>query len=300
MKRRPVLALLAGAASAGCLGGGVGLGTTNRTTVTAPEECPPFDSDVKEVFCSPGADEPLSFDSGGQSGSLPRAEFDFTLTNEASERFEVNFYGWSVWKYVRGEWFRVAPRGYPVPLMYLDPGDSHSWHLTVDNSDLDRPIPRAEGTEEMTVVGLGGGTYAFGTDGWFSSRSHEDQTGVATHFELTGDQIPLEPVGIDRTERDGDRVLAYDEPTGNGDRAVYRATRVENSPEEPRRMITEQVLRRRMLRNALAHFESGVRQVRLESGTTAYPAFGVGETRYVEYEGETYSIETERLEGELD
>lgn len=297
MNRRRALALLGSAATGGCLGGGFGSEpTTNPATVTAPEECPPFDSDVKRVFCSTDADELLSFDSGGQSGSLPHAKFDFVLANEANERFEVNFYGWSVWKYVQGEWFRVAPQGSPVPLMYLEPGDSHAWHLTVDNSDLDRPIPRAEGTEEMTVVGLGAGIYTFGIDGWFSDQSHEDKTGVATHFELTGDSIPLESVGIDRTERDGDRILVYDDLTGDEDPAAYVVTRVENPAEEPRRMITEQVLRRTLLRNALAHFESGVRQVRLESGTTGYPAFGIREVRYVEYEGATYRIETKRFD----
>lgn len=297
MNRRRVLALLGSAATAGCLGGELGSETlTSRTTATPPDECPPFGSDVKRVYCSPGADAPLSFDASGRSGSLPRAEFDFVLTNEASERFEVNFYGWSVWKHVRGEWFRVAPRGSPIPLMYLEPGDSHSWHLTADNADLDRPISRAEGTEEMTVVGLGGGTYAFGIDGWFSDRSNEDKTGVAAHFELVGESLSLDPVGIDRAERDGDRVLAYDEPTGNEDPAVYRVTRVEDPPEEPRRMITEQVVRRTMLRNALAHFEPDIREVRLEAGTTSYPAFGVRKPRFVEYEDATYRIETERLE----
>jgi hypothetical protein len=63
-------------------------------------------------------------------------------------------------------------------------------------------------------------------------------------------------------------------------------------------MIPEQVVRRTPLRNALAHFESGVRRVRLEAGTTTVPAFGVNEVRYVEYDGETYRIESERLETE--
>lgn len=313
MNRRQVLALLGSAGIAGCLGTSPDeprgtdrtTATTDRTTetdlpefgVSNPEGCPSFDSDVKRVVCSPDADDPLTFESGSQSGSLPRAEFEFVLTNGTNAQFDVNFYNWSVWKRAQGDWFRVAPRGWPQPLMYLRPGDSHAWHLTVDNTDLDRPIPRAEGTTNVTVIGLGAGTYAFGTDGWFNGQSYENGTGIATRFELTGDRLPLESVGIDWTKRDGDTVVG-DDPEGNEDRAAYVVTRVEDPPEEPRRMITEQVIRRTELRNALAHFESGVRQVRLEAGTTTYPAFGVREARYVEYEGQTYKIETERLEEE--
>lgn len=320
MNRRQVLALLGSTGIGGCLGGG-GSGnpastprtaatTTDRATdrtaatdlpelgVPNPEGCPSFDSDVKRVVCSPDVDAPLTFESGHQSGSLPRAEFEFVLTNGTNAQFGVNFYGWSVWKRAQGEWFRVAPRMVPQPLMYLRPGDSHAWHLTVDNTDLDRPIPRAEGTANVTVVGLGGGTYAFGTDGWFEGQHYENGTGIATRFELTGDPLPLNPVGVDRTERDGDTVVVHDDPNENEDRAAYVVTRVEDPSEKPRRMITEQVVRRTPLRNALAHFESGVRQVRLEAGTTTYPAFGVRDARYVEYEGQTYRIETERLDAE--
>lgn len=332
MNRRQVLALLGSAAAGGCLGGSgsdpatttrrsttepTPIETTHQTTeddpetqtatpeppelgVRDPDGCPPFDSDVKRIVCAPavGDDAPMTFEPATQSGSLPRSEFSFTLTNGTDAAFTANFYAWEVWKRVDGEWFRVAPRMWPQPAMIMRSGDSHTWHLTVDNTDLDRPIPASTGTESVTVVGLGSGTYAFGTDGWFQGQHYENGTGFAARFDLTGDPLELTPTGIDRTERDGDTVIVHDNPEENEDLAAYVVTRVESAPTEPRRMIPEQVLRRTELRNALAHFESGVQTVRLEAGTTAYPAFGVDEARYVEYEGETYRIETERLETE--
>ncbi|NEU56965.1 hypothetical protein [Halorussus sp. MSC15.2] len=326
MNRRQVLALLGSAAAGGCLGGSESppattsrstssVGTTGQTTesepetrtetpdqpelgVRNPEGCPPFDSDVKRVVCASavGDDAPMTLGPAGQSGSLPRAEFSFTLTNGTDAVFTVNYHAWEIWKRVDGEWFRIAPRSWPQPAMFLRPGGAHTWHLTVDNTDLDRPIPHSGGTESVTVAGLGPGTYAFGTDGWFRGQSYENATGFAARFELTGESLELAPTGIDRTERDGDTVVLHDDPEENEDRAAYVVTRVESAPEESRRMITEQVIRRTPLRNALAHFESGVRTVRLEAGTGTSPAFGVSEARYVEYEGQTYRIETEKLE----
>ncbi|MFC4450052.1 hypothetical protein [Halorussus aquaticus] len=324
MNRRQVLALLGSAAAGGCLDGSESdpattgrntssVATTRRTTsepetrtetpdppelgVRNPEGCPPFDSDVKRVVCASavGDDAPMTLGPAGQSGSLPRTEFSFTLTNGTETAFTANFYSWEVWKRDDGEWFRIAPRSWPQPAMVMRPGGAHTWHLTVDNTDLDRPIPHSGGTEEVTVTGLGPGTYAFGTDGWFRGQSYENATGFAARFELTGEPLELAPTGIDRTERDGDTVVLHDDPEKNEDRAAYVVTRVENAPEESRRLLTEQVIRRTPLRNALAHFESGVRTVRLEAGTTAFPAFYIGEARYVEYEGQTYRIETERV-----
>lgn len=317
MHRRRILALLGTTCFGGCIGSspaGPETTTVEETTMTSdrttpdppelgvpnPETCPPFDSNVKRVVCSSdvGDDAPLVIDPADQFGSLPRAEFDFTLGNEMNATFETNFYGWSVWKRVEEKWYNIAPRFVNQPLMRLRPGDSHEWHLTVDNADLDRPIPHSGGTRDVTVVGLGAGTYAFGIDGWFEGQTYEDKTGVAARFELTGDQLELTPVGIDRAERDGDTVVVHDESEGNDDRGRYVVTRIESAPEDPSRMITEQVVRETPLRNALAHFESRVRQVRLEAETTTFPAFGVNGTRYVEYEGETYSVKAERLDAE--
>ena len=325
MNRRQVLALLGSAAVGGCVGNSPGgPDTTYHTTTTDkpsdsegdamvtdrpsdppelgvsdPGGCPQFDSRVTRVVCSPEVgDSPLTFVPAEQSGSLPQARFEFSLTNGTDATFEVNFYNWSVWKRVEAEWYRVAPRFVNQPLMRLRAGDSHEWKLTVDNTDLNRPIPSASGTRDVTVIGLGPGTYAFGTDGWFEGQNYENKTGIAARFELAGEPLELMPVGIDEVERDGDIVVVRAEQEDEGDRAKFVATRVESAPEEPRRVITEQVIRETELRNVLAHFEPGVRRVRLEAGTTTYPAFGVNETQYVEYEGETYEIEAERLDAE--
>lgn len=49
--------------------------------------------------------------------------------------------------------------------MMLELGGSHTWNLTIDNTTLGEAFGRAQGTEEITIHGLGAGTYAFGIDG---------------------------------------------------------------------------------------------------------------------------------------
>lgn len=316
MKRRHALSVLGSAAVGGCLSSaptGESSAATTTSTEGPPdsvattdadpsavgtrnsEDCPPFGDDVVRVVCAPASDAPLTLAPVEQSGSLPTVDFTFTLANGTATTFQTNFYGWSVWKLVDGSWFRVAPRAWPQPLMSLSPGDTHTWDLTVDNADLDRRIPRSEGTAEATVVGLGAGTYAFGIDGWFETRSHEAQTGVAARFELRGDSLELTPVGIEDAdvERDGETVVVDDYPDGEEYRANYTVTRVESPEKESREMVVEQVVRETPLRNALAHFESGIRRVRLQSETTTYPPFGIDEPRYVTYDGEHFRIGTE-------
>lgn len=319
MDRRRLLALLGSAGLGGCLGADPGDPTTGTTTQNAtterqtttgadgtatgteppdvgtadPQGGPPFDGDVRRYVYAPAADDAsLAIAPAEQSGSLPRAEFPFTLTNGTDATFSVNFYAWKLWKRVDGEWFHVAPRMWPQPLMTLGPGDAHTWRLTVDNADLDRPIPRSEGTEAVTVVGLGAGTYAFGTDGWFEGDGYQNAVGLSARFDLSGDPLELTPTGIDSVERDGDEVVVRDDPDDESYLATYTVARVDDPPTEPRRLIAEQIIRDTPLRNALAHFESGVRKVVYRAETTTYPPFGVREPRYVAYDGDSFRIET--------
>lgn len=315
MKRRHVLSLLGSAAFGGCVSApqtGTEDAVTTRkleqmtTTgtdlselgVPNPNDCPSFSNaifsdNVSRVVCATSMDDPLTIVPATQSGSLPESDFTFTLVNGTTTTYKTNYYSWSVWKREDGQWFRVAPTGWPIPQMSLSPGSTHRWNLTVNNTDLDRSIPRAEGTESATVVGLGAGTYAFGIDGWFEGQSYENQTGVVARFELQGDSLELQSFGIENVERDGETVILHDPPEREKYRANYVVTHVETPEKEPRRQITEQVIRDTPLRNALAHFQGGVRQVRLQTEAGTYPPFGIDEPRFVRYEGTTFRIETE-------
>lgn len=306
--RRAVLSLLAGTATGGCLGAGPGTGTPSTETtgtddpselgVEDPAGCPSFGSNVERVVCAPDAPEgtPMALAPAEQSGALPRTELSFSLTNGTDSRLTTNFYAWKIWKRVDGEWFHVAPRAWPVPAMTLEPGDSHAWTVTVDNADLDRRLPRAEGTDRVTVAGLGAGTYAFGVAGAFESETYESKTGFAARFELTGDPLDLTPVGVESVERNGEAVVVRIDREEDGPLSRYRVVRVESPDGEPRRRIAEQVIRNAPLRNALAQFEAGVERVDLLADDGTIPPFGVREPRLLSYEGEAFRIETERVE----
>jgi hypothetical protein len=349
VNRRALLASLGSLAFAGCTtGDGAGTATTTaaptterRTTdsptatdaetptepqTTAepstpdvggpPSEAagPPWDDDVRRVVAWPEADEaPIRLEPPTQHGSLPETRFEFSLTNDTGVRFAFNPYGWSVWKRVDGEWYRLAPAYWPEPLQYLPPGESHTWTVTVDNGRLDgSPLPNVQGTSSLTFAGFGGGTYAFVTDGWFATEDYESGVGFAARFELDGDPVELTPTNeVTATTREGDTVVVETDVDAGGDgrMAAFVVTRVgdaadatENGDEESgddddavRRLVVEQALRDRRLRNTLPLFEDGVETVRLVEPNATTPPFGVGDARRIEYDGVRYRLTAEEL-----
>lgn len=319
MNRRQALALLGSAAFGGCLSGSGGTETTSteptatskpvtesperetasetstQTTpeppelgVQNPENCPNWGE--KYVVCSPDADSSMVLDSSSDSGQLPKTELSFTLENTTEATFATNFYSWKLWKQVDGKWFHVAPSYWPEPLHSVAAGKSHTWTLTVDNTNLDQPIPHVSGTESIAVSGLGSGTYAFGIDGWFRGQDGRS-TGFVRRFELSGDSLKLTPVGIESVERDGGTVVVT--TTESDSKKRLTATRVSDPPEEPERVVTEQVVRNTAARNALAHFEDGVETVRVENAREEMASVilsSQGPT-YLRYDGDTYKVE---------
>ncbi|SIR16969.1 hypothetical protein SAMN05421858_1677 [Haladaptatus litoreus] len=310
MNRRTVLASVSSVLFAGCLTesspGGSGTDepdtstpgmtkTTPGTTTTGspdlqiPDEnhCPPFGDDEKQVICYEYADSEtnLLMTPSKEQAELPDDTVSFTLSNETGATFTTNYYHWMVWKLVDNEWFYIAPQVIPEPAMMLESSGSHTWSLTIDNTNLGSSIEGAQGTEDISLAGLGGGTYAFGISGWFQGQSYDESVGVATRFELVGNSLSLTPTDdLEEVNRDGDEKHVR---VGQTD-TTYLATRVENPDEEPMRKIPEQVIRITPIRNLLASFEDGVSRVRLD-GRNTY----LGETpQYIEYEGVAYRIET--------
>lgn len=174
--------------------------TTDRPTATTtatshdvgvvPAEAagPPWGDDVKRVVSwTEVTDEtPIALRPATQAASLPTATFDVTLTNETDVRFDTNFYGWRVWKRVDGGWSHVAPQAYPEPLTPLGPGESHTWVVTVDNTQPDDGTTDGmSGKDSVTLSDLDSGTYAFTIDGWFATEDYDRKVGFAARFDLT-------------------------------------------------------------------------------------------------------------------
>lgn len=232
--------------------------------------------------------------------SLPTGEIAFTLSNGTDRTFRTNFYSWAVYRWEDGRWHHVAPTMTPDPLHSLPPGDSHRWTLTVDDTDLSKPSFRTQGTADVTVEALGGGTYAFAVDGWWADQeatpTYEHKSVRAVRFPIEGDPLELEPSSaVTDVQREGDAVVV----TATNERAAQTdedrpATFVlahDESADDPRQLITEQVYRSWPLRDALAHAGPDVAEVRVETTTTSVPAFGVAEDRPpLAYDGRTYRL----------
>lgn len=146
--RRRVLTALGFAAGggfvAGCLenpgepGAGAG-GSDGEPPTTLPPEgdlptgCPEYD--VERVVCYDEAD--LGEVDGFLEPSVRTVEnggsIDFELRNESDRTLQTNFYNWRIHKHVDGEWHSIAPLFVNQPLMYVSPGKSHTWTLTVED-----------------------------------------------------------------------------------------------------------------------------------------------------------------------
>lgn len=296
--RRRLLALASTAAIAGCLDDAGESRSPAETGDDAPNATnetndssngPPRLGSPKSGSCPPHEGRVVCYDevdfaatpmvlSPDARSIEPGETISFTLENGTDASFEANFYDWTLEKHVDGEWYRVAPWAVPEPLMRLGSGDSHGWQLAVDNGGVGvgKAVPKAEGSSDVTVAGLGGGTYGFSIDGWFE---HGDESvSFAATFELDADRLELTPTNdVVETERDGEtQIVRADRSDANdgSDRKKSTAT-IDGDPEATyllervddadRRLIVEQLYREPVLRDALASLRSGdAATVRLE------------------------------------
>lgn len=315
MNRRGLLAA-AGAATgatfvAGCLTGPSGddepwSTDTPASTPAGTREtaCPEYDR-VEWVVCYDGID-PDSVDAYLEPDPRTVAadgQIEFTLYNRSEQTLQTNFYNWLVHKRVDGEWYHVAPRGSNDPMMTVQPDESHTWTLTVDNEGIEdgASVSRSGGTDDITVGGLGGGTYAFRSRGWFEGEDHEGAIAFATTFEVDGDQVALTPTdAIEGTAWDGETLVAQSSRGERGDSSrlgAFELRRVEDPGADPTRLITEQVLRRDRLRDVIAlSRERDAEAVRLEEYNSAHPIFGSRSDRIYEYDETYYEVSTRELD----
>ncbi|WP_435117148.1 hypothetical protein [Halolamina sp. C58] len=293
MRRRALLSLSA-LALAGCTAprsDGIGV-------PTAASDCPPVG---ERIVCVPETDPeraPIALTADSRSISLPET-VTFTLENGAGRTLSTNFYAWKLWKRVDGDWYRIVLDIWPEPLMTLDHGERHEWVLTAEH-DLPADPGRYYDAwlEAGTVSGLGGGEYAFTTDGWFG-ESTDPQLGFAVLFAVDAPDLTLEPTAkVSDASRDGAVVTVRGDGEGDGDgRAELVVRRVEAAAGADR-VIPEQAAHDYRLRNTLPYFEDGVERVRYVERSPGYPAFGVDEPYAIRYEGELYELRAAEPETE--
>ncbi|SDM81712.1 hypothetical protein SAMN04487949_2687 [Halogranum gelatinilyticum] len=333
MRRRALLSTLGVGLLGGCVadgpGGSDGGSTTDRTTAPTTDEPtaddstttttprtpdvgvpasetagPPWGDDVMRVVAWPDVTDgtPIAMRPATQEASLPTAMVDITLANETDVRFDTNFHHWGLWKRVDGEWFYLAPQYWPEPAMSLDTGESHTWTLSVDNTQLDGNVIQNGGSkDDISLVGLGGGTYAFTTHGNFATEDYEHAHGFAARVDLAGEPVELVPTSdVTATIRDGDAIVVEVDrgDDGGSEEVAYTVRRLADDAvvdAEPRRIVTEQALRSRVLRDTLSFFEEGVERVHLRGLETHLNPFGFDaeEPQVLAYAGRRYRITSE-------
>ncbi|ARS90779.1 hypothetical protein [Natrarchaeobaculum aegyptiacum] len=264
--------------------------------------CPDYDVDWLVAYREIDPDEvPIylepSTDSIGETERIT-----FSLRNESSSEFSHNQSNWRLHKRVDGEWYFLAPHDVILPLHSLLPRESHEWHLSVDNDGVEggTAIERSQTyADRDPISGLGGGEYAFGTDGWFDDS--DERVGFCARFELEADELELTPTGeVTKTKWDDGVLVARStrgDPESDHSRlGAYELERVDDDVEGTP-MITETVLRNDQLRDVIALArEHDADRVRLEEYDGTYPIFGSREDGHYEYDGETYEISTRELE----
>lgn len=310
MKRRSLLTLggsLLGASVAGCLAdptstndqsprrddgspapvGGAGSSTYPEfpDDVVDVVDYDEVDVDAADAYLEPSA------------RTVGRGEtLELTLYNQADDVLDSNFYAWRLFKRVDGTWYFVAPDQYPVPLMGVQPGASHTWSFTAVDAAIGGAVPRVESTETLDVPALGGGEYLFGAPGGYGDQ---DQTTMyVAGFDLDAGALELTPSNAVESVEWSDDVLVATSSRGDPDGeyarlGAYVLRRVAEPSGDPWKMVPEQVVRDEQLRDALAlSLEHDADVVRLEEYTSATPVFGTGRTPdTIEYDGTVYEIE---------
>ncbi|NGM68104.1 hypothetical protein G6M89_03595 [Natronolimnobius sp. AArcel1] len=324
--RRHILGLVGVGVLAGCLDAS-GSNPDSNESATASDDEPAYprsiDDDVDHPACltyenadrtlcygiDDLTDEPVILEPSERTVEED-GEIKFTLRNDGDERFATNFYGWRIDKHVDGEWHHVTPHMVNQPLMYVEPGDSHTWTVTIasDETDEEERLSLESGTESITLTSVGSGIYAFRARGWDEDARSEEILATAVTFELEGDSLELTPstsiasVEWDEDE-DGADILVAHSDRGEDDEyhrlGAYELEVVDDVSEEAQQLITEQVVRNDQLRDAIAlASEHDVERVRLEEHTGTSPLFGSDSEGSYEYQGTYYTVRTRELEGD--
>jgi uncharacterized protein YodC (DUF2158 family) len=230
----------------------------------------------------------------------------FTLRNRADRTLATNFYNWNVHKQVDGTWYHVAPHSWNQPLMHLGPGEEHAWEVTFTAGSVEagEPVRVASGTGAVTVAGVGGGRYAFRARGWFEGDGHEQAQAFAATFDLDAPSLKLAPTNaIESTEWNGD-VLVARSSRGDPDDEDYRLgayelERVDDPGEDVRRLVTEQVVRHDLLRDALAlALEHDADRVSVREYDATHPLFGLREPQVFAFRDGHYEMSAREVEGD--
>lgn len=217
-----------------------------------------------------------------ERAELPAA-VDFTLVNHGRTPLSGNPYFWKLHKLHDGEWFHVAPWGWPAPLSAVPPGGKRTWTL---RAFPEHAVPCDDGREAGF---LGGGRYAFEV-----GMNRGDETHAAL-VEFEAPRVTLSPTGDVSASREGATVTVTSPEYDDGEHPPSATLSVSRADSTAQVVLAEQVMRRRNrgLRNTLAFFGDGVEEVLLRTDEHVVDrTLGDDETRRFRFRGQAYEAKT--------
>lgn len=272
-----------------------------------PSSVPPADradyDGESRVICNDGAttaDDSTQLTPDHRSVSLPDAHLAFRLSNRRETYFNAS--QWDLHKRVNKTWYDV-----PVPQirtfeLSLVPENSHEWLITIDNSDLHSVIQPVEGTD-VTIRSLGSGTYALTVSGSYGTQNesmvaNRPWVAYAAQFSIEGEPLTVEPTtDVTDVQRDGPTTIVRatsEVPQWTVTVREVDEEATEERAELQRELITEQLYRHPILRNAIAHFEDDVTEVIVEIGDEqqfqAEPPLRISQPITLLYQEKRYSV----------
>lgn len=309
--RRAVLASLGSIGLAGCFDGRPGGSQNSGDDASVPEylqpgadrdSLPAYDVDHLISNRARDPDRTRIYVEPDVDALGPGGRIEFTLRNRSDVSLDHNPYRWSIHKHEDGEWYPLEPRPLPEPETTLPPGTDHGWGIGLDNEGIadGDPVERVLGDGTEPLRGLGGGRYAFATEGSVADDSFDGSVGFVSRFDVDAPSLEVVPTdAVVETEWEDD-VLVGSSSRGDPDAAytrlgAYELERVEPT-DDAEELITELVLRNHRLRDVLGlALETDAERVRLEEYDATTPLFGTEEPGIYEYDGLTFEIETREL-----
>jgi hypothetical protein len=216
----------------------------------------------------------------------------FTFVNHAREGSGCGH--WNLYKLVDGagaggetasggRWYHLGPNVHTADCRHVGPGGAKRVTLRAFH-DEGLGCGSCGCGREFTFDHLGGGRYAM-----VAGYGHATDYSAAM-VAVDAPAVEVTPTDDADSERDGATVVVTTDRAGGGDQADPATVEVARADDADDRLIAEQVMQRRGLRNALPFFESGVETVVVHTDErVARRAAGFGdEPRRFRFDGTTY------------